>query len=156
MCVKRCIGGVGWERVSEVKVQYGDGVRVSGVYRCVVTRDYIYVSWEGQVSGEKCDTVSKHDMSGLQVDRYGSYGKRRDSDAGLLWGPCISGVDGAERMLVCDRDNHRVQVCSDEGDWQVVGGFRGVEGHPLTATVSNNTVWVGGWGPNYLHKYVVS
>ena len=52
--------------------------------------------------------------------------------------------------------NHRVQVCSDEGEWRVVGGIRGVEGHPLTATVSNNTVWVGCEDPYYLYKYVVS
>ena len=47
VCVKRCVGGVGWERVSEVELQYGDGVSDRCVYSCVVTRDHIYVSWDG-------------------------------------------------------------------------------------------------------------
>ena len=156
VCVKRCVSGVGWERVSEVELQYGDGVSDRSVYGCVVTRDDIYVSWGGEMSGRRYDNVSKHDLSGHHVARYGSYGRWTASDAGLLYFPYISDVDGAGRMLVSDRCNDRVQVCSDEGEWWVVGGILGVKGGPLAAAVSNNTVWLGCDYPNYLHKYVVS
>ena len=54
------------------------------------------------MSGELCHSVSKHDLSGRQVDRYGSCGLGTDSDAGLLCLPFISGVDGVGRILVCD------------------------------------------------------
>ena len=155
VCVKRCVGGVGWERVSEVELQYGGGVIVRNVFGCIVTRDHIYMSWRGKLSGKEFYSVSKHDLSGRQVDRYGSYSWVTDSGAGLLGFPLTSGVDRAGRMLVCDGWN-RVLVCSDEDEWRVVGGIWGVEGRPQTATVSNNTVWVGCNYPNYLHKYVVS
>ena len=156
LCIKRCAGATGWQVLGGVELQYGDGVSVSEVYRCVVTRDHIYVSWRGKVSGKKCHSVSKHDMSGCQVARYGSYGQGTDSEAGLLCDPCISGVDGAGRMLVCDWGNHRVQVCTDDGEWRVVVVAQEGKGLPFTATAANNTVWVGCKGPNYLHKYTVT
>ena len=108
VCVKRCVGGVEWQKVNEIELQYGAGVSDPDVFECVVAGVRIYVSWKGEVSGEECHSVSKHDMSGSQVDRYGSYGDRQffeqnnDSDAGLFYFPHISGVDGAGRMHVCD------------------------------------------------------
>ena len=83
--------------------------------------------------------------------------KGTDSEAGLLHVAHTSVVwTEAGQMLVCDYGNNRVQVCSDEGEWRVVGGVQKVEGHPRAATVSNNTVWVAGSYPYYLHKYVIS
>ena len=156
VCVKRCAGGTGWEVVGGVELQYGDGVSVSDVCGCVVTGDHIYVSWRGEESGERCDSVSKHDMSGRQVDRYGSYGKGSYNNAGLLCCPHISCVDGAGRMLVCDWANRRVLVCTDKGEWRVMVVAQGAEGWPVTATVANNIVWVGYTSPNYLHRYIVT
>ena len=72
---------------------------------------------------------------------HGQYGK--GELAGVLYDPRLCKVDHHGNVLVADYWNHRMQVCSNSGDWAVVD-MAGELGLALDAVVDNSlsAIWI--------------
>ena len=123
----------------------------------VTVNNCIYVSWWGTYpKGITYHTISKHDMSGQVINRYGVYGRGIDIEACYLRHPLIRGVDSSGRMLVCDFYNRRMLICTNEGEWSVAGEMSDIEGQPRCIVLKNNVVYIGCDTAEHVHKYMLT
>ena len=76
--------------------------------------------------------VHKYSADGALLASWGSPGKNNPSDFHLPHGV---GIDNEGRLLVCDRENHRIQIFDQEGEFLAMWtGFR----QPCDVTVGPN------------------
>ena len=99
-----------------------------------VVNDHIYVYIWG------FDTVYRYNKNGVLTGQFGSEGK--GGNAGRLYAGRLCGHDKTGSLLVCDRDNKRIQVLGADGKWTMTC-LKHLKFAPLYAVpVSRDTFWV--------------
>ena len=86
------------------------------------------------------DTVYRYNMDGVLIGQYGGEGK--GGGAGRLYAGRLCGHDRTGTLLVCDRDNKRIQVLGADGKWSITC-LKHLRFCPLHAVpVTRHVFWV--------------
>ena len=103
------------------------------------------------VSSFKHDCILVYSLSGEHEYTTGG----RGDEVGKFRFPYLSDVDSEGKLLVCDRDNHRLNVFNNQNrDWSELSGLEGVK-DPVCAWVGDKHLWVGTVGQKLLKLEVL-
>ena len=99
------------------------------------------------------DKIAVYSLSGELLQTFGSHGR---GDAGQVNSPYIYDDDDDGSVLIADRNNDRLQVMSEQGEFSVLQLEPPVT-RPIRAELCNNRLYVlsnSWWVRGTVHKYI--
>ena len=94
-----------WEHIQEISMDYHFG----GDDTMITDHSYLYICVKGR------SKILKYSFEGKLLKEFGSKG----TDKGQFRMPSVCGIDKYGNLLVCDSNNHRIQVMTTDYNWHV-------------------------------------